>query len=269
MRDQNAAFVGSIPENYDRYLGPVLFEPYARDLSERVKVAADASLLEIACGTGVLTRILRNSLPSTAKLVSTDLNEAMMQIAAKKFRPDELIEFKQADAAQLPFADNSFDTVVCQFGFMFVPDKKAALAEAHRVLVPDGSLVFSVWDRIEYNELAWIAHQTIAKFFASDPPLFYETPFSMHDTEEIVALLEAADFRELNIALLKLVSTASSSPEVARGLVRGNPVITAIEERALASVSEIERAVAAQVASRCGDNPVKAQMQAFVCECVA
>lgn len=267
MTDQNAAFVGSIPENYDRYLGPVLFEPYARDLAERVKAADGASILEIACGTGILTRILRDRLPPTSKLVATDLNLEMMQFAAKKFRGKQNVVFKQADAAALPFLNNSFDAVLCQFGLMFFPDKKLALAEVHRVLIPGGSFIFNVWDAMEFNELAWIAHTTIAKFFDREPPLFYETPCGMHDTEEIVALLEAAGFAELDISLLKLPSISSSAKEVARGLIRGNPVILAIEERALADVTEIERTVTAEVAARCGD-PVKARMQAFVCECI-
>ena len=268
MTDQNVAFVGSIPENYDRYLGPALFEPYAFDLAERVKVSDNASVLEIACGTGILTRILRNRLPATAKLVATDLNDAMMQFAAKKFRAEENISFKQADATALPFPVSSFDAVVCQFGLMFVPDKKGALDEARRVLIPGGSFVFNVWDAIEFNELAWIAHTTIAKFFDRDPPMFYQTPFGMHDTEEIVALLEDAGFQELDISLLKLPSISSSANEVAQGLIRGNPVIMAIEERASSGAAEIERAVAAEVAARCGDMPVKARMQAFVCKCL-
>jgi ubiquinone/menaquinone biosynthesis C-methylase UbiE len=119
MSDQHTAFVGSIPENYDRYLGPCLFEPYALDLVQRVQVPEGASVLEIACGTGIVTRHLRDRLPKSARLVATDLNQAMLDYASRKFAPDDGVEWKQADATSLPFADESFDAVVCQFALMF------------------------------------------------------------------------------------------------------------------------------------------------------
>src|SRR5688500_15606095 len=115
MPINNTAFVGSIPENYDRYLGPVLFEPYAKDLVERVNVPEEGSLLEVACGTGIVTRHLRDRLRPSVKIVATDLNEAMINFAAQKFRSDENIEWKPADALDLPFDEASFDAVVCQF----------------------------------------------------------------------------------------------------------------------------------------------------------
>ena len=118
MSDQHVAFVGSIPENYDRYLGPWLFEPFALDLVRRVQVSEGASVLEIACGTGIVTRQLRDSLPESARLIATDLNEAMLGYAAIKFGPNDKVELRQADATSLPFSDKSFDAVVCQFGVM-------------------------------------------------------------------------------------------------------------------------------------------------------
>ena len=148
------AFVGSIPENYDRYLGAVLFEPYARDLVERVKVSDGGSLLEVACGTGIVTRRLRDRLPAGAQIVATDLNEAMINYASQKFRAGENIEWRPANALDLPFADQTFDTVICQFGLMFFPDKQKGVNETFRVLKPNGQFIFNVWDAIEKVDLA-------------------------------------------------------------------------------------------------------------------
>ncbi len=134
MEEKNARFDGSIPENYDHYLGSVLFEPYAVDLAGRLDPETTANVLELACGTGILTRQLRRRLSASSRLVATDLNDPMLQYARAKSDQNEGIEWKQADASALPFPDGSFDLVVCQFGLMFVPDKFAALREMHRVL---------------------------------------------------------------------------------------------------------------------------------------
>lgn len=262
--EQHTAFIGSIPEHYDRYLGPALFEPYAADLVTRVKVTTGGSVLELACGTGILTRRLRNSLPPKVRLVATDLNQAMIDYAARKFPAAEAIEWRQADASNLPFPDESFDAVVCQFGFMFVPDKQKAFQEAYRVLRPAGRLLFNVWDAIEHNDLACIAHQTIAGFFARDPPRFYEVPFSLHDPQEITSLLATAHFTDLELLLLALPCMSPSALEAAAGLVRGNPVIAAIDERLPGEAPRIIGAVANEIAAKYGDKPVRCRMQAYI-----
>ena len=268
MSDNNAAFVGAIPENYDRYLGPVLFEPYAADLVTRLNLPKNAAVLELACGTGIVTRHLRAQLAPRVKIVATDLNDAMLAYARRKFDNSETIEWKQADATNLPFADQSFDAVVCQLGLMFFPDKEKAMRETYRVLKPGGVFVFNVWDAIEHNDLQHIAHTIISRFFDDNPPDFYQIPFSFHDSEVIRSLLSAAGFRHIQSSLVSLKATAASVTDLARGLVHGNPVISAIRERDESSIPAIEAAVAAAVAVQCGDSPVQAKMQALICSAV-
>src|SRR5437870_6017489 len=229
MPDGNAAFVGDIPENYDRYLGPVLFQPYAADLVARLD--SPENVLELACGTGIVTRQLRKRLTLGAKIVATDLNEAMLSYAKQKFESSETIEWKQADATDLPFADQSFDAVLCQFGVMFFPDKEQAAREAFRVLKRGGGFLFNVWDAIEESELPLIAHTIISRFFDDNPPNFYEIPFSFHDEDKIRELLSAAAFRNIQTSVIPMTAVASSAREVTRGLVHGNPVIAAIRDR--------------------------------------
>ena len=119
--DRNVLFQGAIPENYDRYLGPAFFEPFAKDIVARLKSTPLKNVLEIACGTGIVTRALRDALSPPVRIVATDLNIAMLEWAQKKFRADENIEWREADATALPLSDEMFDAVVCQFGFTFVP----------------------------------------------------------------------------------------------------------------------------------------------------
>jgi SAM-dependent methyltransferase len=115
MSDDATGFVGSIPEYYDRGLGPIIFADYAEHTARLVAGYAPSRVLETGAGTGIVTRRLRDLLPATTRLIATDLNPPMLEVARKKFRPDEPIEFQHADAMALPFADASFDAVVCQF----------------------------------------------------------------------------------------------------------------------------------------------------------
>ena len=178
----DSGFAGSIPQLYDTYLVPLIFEPYAADLAQRLRARSVTRVLEIAAGTGVVTRALASALPASVSIVATDLNQAMLDRAAAvgTARP---VEWRQADAMQLPFADGAFDAVVCQFGVMFFPDKAKAFAEARRVLKPGGVFIFNVWDRIEDNEFADVVTTALAPVFPADPPRFLaRTPHGYHDT---------------------------------------------------------------------------------------
>src|SRR5947208_1317678 len=121
MLESDKLFAGSIPENYDRYMVPLIFEPYAVDLARRVGELAPGAVLEVAAGTGVVTRVLAPKLPDGARYVVTDLNQAMLDYAESQQGPDGRIEWRQADAMALPFEDGAFEVVCCQFGAMFFP----------------------------------------------------------------------------------------------------------------------------------------------------
>jgi ubiquinone/menaquinone biosynthesis C-methylase UbiE len=266
MENKNAQFAGTIPAAYDRYLGPILFQPYAEDLAARLKVDANGSVLELACGTGILTRILRDRLPATTRLVATDLNEPMIRNAAEKFRQGEAVEWQQVDASSLPFDDESFDAVVCQFGIMFLPDKMLGAREAHRVLKPGGVFLFNVWDSMEHNHLGRIAHETITGFFEKDPPAFYQVPFGYHDQGEIKRVLENAGFRDIRLDIVAKVGGASRPEDAAQGLVHGNPVAVAITERDPSLLPVITKAVADALKKEFGEASLRAPMQAIVGE---
>jgi ubiquinone/menaquinone biosynthesis C-methylase UbiE len=256
MADEHTVFAGDIPQNYDRYLGPIFFEPHAGELCRRLDVrGADAAVLEIACGTGIVTRKLRDTLTSTARLVATDLNEPMLEFARRKFGADERVQCQQADAMSLPFADGEFDAVVCQFGLMFVPDRLQALREARRVLRTDGQLLLSVWDEIELNDFCWRAHKTIVRFFPADPPLFYEVPFSLHDREQMRQWLEEAGFREIEAEQMQFDSIATSAETAAQGLIFGNPVGGAIKERDPALLPRVVKALTCDIEREFGSPP--------------
>jgi ubiquinone/menaquinone biosynthesis C-methylase UbiE len=261
--DRNVLFQGAVPENYDRYLGPVIFEPWAEDLVLRLAGKKYERVLEIACGTGIVTRRLRDALPATTEIVATDLNSDMFQFAKPKFGKNENVIWQQADASALPFPNSSFDAALCQFDVMFVPDKAAAMRESYRVLRGGGVFLFNVWASFDANPFVQIAHATIASFFDRDPPSFYKIPFGFHDSTVIRKLLQDAGFQKIESFSETKSCRSGFATEFATGLVRGNPVATEATERGVDPENLID-AIAKRIAERFGDAPTESTMRAIV-----
>ena len=228
MASIDVRFSGSVPANYEQYLVPLLFRPYAEELARRAAEIAPRRILETAAGTGVVTAALAAALPD-AEIVATDLNQAMLDVAAERAAAPH-VSFRQADALELPFDDGSFDLVACQFGAMFYPDKVKGNAEARRVLRDGGAYLLAIWDRIERNPMSNLAHQTLQRLFPDNPPLFMvRGPFSYHDPAWIERDLAAAGFTNVRIDTVELTSRSGSAADAARGLCYGSPMRVELE----------------------------------------
>jgi ubiquinone/menaquinone biosynthesis C-methylase UbiE len=264
MAESDKVFAGSIPELYDRLLVPLIFEPYARDLAERVAQTSPSRVLETAAGTGVVTRALAARLPAHATITASDLNQPMLDRAATRLR-DDRIAWRQADALALPFADQGFDAVACQFGVMFFPDKGRGYAEARRVLKPQGRFLFNVWGAIADNEFADLVTEAVAGLFPADPPRFLaRTPHGYHDVKQIRADLAAAGFASSTVETVDAVSRAASPRDVAVAFCQGTPLRNDIETRAAARLEEATQAAAAALARRYGSGPLEGRIRAHV-----
>ena len=218
-------FAGSIPEVYERFLVPLIFESYALDLARRLAKTKPGAVLETAAGTGVLTRAIASALPAPARLTATDLNQPMLDHAKSRQPADSRIEWRQADALALPFEDRSFDAVACQFGVMFFPDKAQGYREARRVLKPGGHFFFSVWDRIEENDFADTVTQALAAVFPQDPPRFLaRTPHGYHDEKQILQELKAVGFANVSFDAVDARSKASVAARSCGCLLPGDSV---------------------------------------------
>ena len=233
MHDTTAArFTGAIPDHYERALGPVIFADYAADIACRAAASSPERVLETAAGTGIVTRHLRNLLPTGSWLTATDLNEAMLDIARAKFRPGEQVTFMPADATELPFPESAFDAVVCQYGVMFFPDKARSHREVHRVLARNGHYVFNVWDSHAHNAFGRLAYETAARFYPDDPPQFFQVPFGYHSIDAIKASLIDAGFTDIEATVVRLEKQVADPALFARGLIYGTPLIEQIRTRA-------------------------------------
>jgi SAM-dependent methyltransferase len=263
--DTDTAFAGSIPKLYEEYLVPLIFEPYAVDLVNRVASRSPARVLEIAAGTGVVTRKLAANLPQTTSIIATDLNQPMIDQACETgtARP---VHWRQADAMQLPFENSMFDNVLCQFGVMFFPDKSKAFAEARRVLRPGGVFIFSVWDRIEENEFADTVSTALESHFLDDPPRFMaRTPHGYFDLTRIARDLKAGGFEAApQFSTVAARSRAKSALIPAVALCQGTPLRSELEARGVSRLAEATSVAAAALVQRFGLGPVDGKIQAHV-----
>ena len=263
--DNDRVFAGSIPVIYERYLVPLIFEPYAVDMAQRVAARKPARVLEIAAGTGVVTRQLASVLPEDVTILATDLNQAMLDVAAAAgtARP---VEWRQADAMELPFGDGEFDIVVCQFGVMFFPDKPKAFAEVRRVLRPGGVFLFNAWDRIEDNELVHTVSTMLASLFPEDPPRFMErSPHGYHDPAAMARDLKDGGFSASPDIQTVAARAKAASPEIAAtAYLQGSPLRGEIEARGKLTLDEATDAAARAIVRKFGPGPLDTRIQAYV-----
>ena len=265
MADTDKVFAGSIPKLYETHLVPLIFEPYAADLAKRLSPRRLHRILEVAAGTGVVTRALAAALPESAAIVATDLNQAMLDQAVSMGtrRP---VEWRQADALQLPFADGAFDAVVCQFGVMFFPDKPKAFAEARRVLGPGGVFLFNVWDRIAENEFADTVTTALESVFPQDPPRFMaRIPHGYHDPRTIERDLAGGGFSAPPAIDTVAARSRAASPRMpAIAYCQGTPLRSEIEARDPARLGEATDVAARAIARRFGQGAVDGKIQAHI-----
>jgi ubiquinone/menaquinone biosynthesis C-methylase UbiE len=263
--ESDMVFAGFVPKLYETHLVPLVFKPYAGELAQRVAARSPSNVLEIAAGTEVVTRALASALPGDVPIVATDLNEGMLE-QARSIGTSRPVEWRQADAMQLPFPDESFDAVVCGFGVMFFPEKAKAFAEVRRILRPDGVFVFSSWDRIAENEFVDTVTRSLEPLFPEDPPRFHaRVPHGYHDPATIQQDLAAAGFTaEPQIETVTARSEARSPRVAAMAYCQGTPLRDEIEERDASLLSDATVAATKALTERFGKGHISGKIQAFV-----
>ncbi len=265
MPDTDKLFAGSIPGLYETHLVPLIFRVYADDLASRLEALSPSRVLELAAGTGVVTRAVAMATTEKTAIVATDLNQAMID-HARTVGTARPVEWRQADAMRLPFEDGAFDAVVCQFGVMFFPDRGRAYAEARRVLGTGGHLLFSVWDRIEENEFADVVTTALESVFPDDPPRFLaRTPHGYYDRALIERdLVEGGFVEPARFETVTARSRATAPSSVAIAYCQGTPLRNEIEARDPSRLAEATTVAGEALAKRFGRGAIEGKIQAHV-----
>ena len=260
-----SVFTGSIPNHYDQFLGPMFFEDYAIEVASRIELMSVQVALELCCGTGRVTNHIRKALPTSAKLVASDISPDMLAVANEKLGTLNT-DWQIIDFQKIPFDDSSFDLVVCCFGYMFAEDKVKAFAESLRVLRPGGMLLMSTWGELEHNEASHVFRKTVKKFFGDSLPETYKIPYSMSNPDAIKDQLLHAGFSKVMTDTVKKNSVCASAKEAAYGLVQGGSLYNEIMKRNPTWVEEIKSIVETELAEKYGVAPMIAPMQAIICQ---
>lgn len=265
MTASTSIFAGGVPANYDKYMVPMIFVPYAEEVAGRLRQLQPMDVLEIAAGTGVVTRAMAAALGPDVRITATDLSQPMLDTAMARQAADDRITWKQADGQELPFGDGQFDAVVCQFGVMFFPDKVKGYSEARRVLRPGGHYIAAVWDRIENNDFISVVNKRLGELFPDNPPRFMERlPHGYWDLDRIGTELKAAGFSSVAFDSVERVSHAASALDATSGYCMGSPLGGEIEQLAPGRLAEITREAADALEQRFGKGPIEGKIRAHI-----
>lgn len=259
----NPVFTASMPEYYDTHLGPSKFDAVGAELVKRVPAHPQGALLELACGTGLVTRRLRERLDPSLRVVATDISKPMLDYARGKYAGVAGIDWREADAMNLPFGDAEFGAVACALGAMFMPDKVAFFREARRVLKPGGAFAFSVWDRLEENLQDRIATEVIAGLFPDENDVAFLTPFTMHDMGLVRAQLEEAGYGGVRSENVRFTFDHVSARTIAVGQMRGTPRGLLLEKKGF-SLDEVADKIADALSHAGGADPFRGRGSVFI-----
>jgi ubiquinone/menaquinone biosynthesis C-methylase UbiE len=264
----NTAFAGLVPANYDKYLGPVLFEPYALDLYERMIEDNAGDILEIACGTGRLTSYLVKMTKGKARITATDLNADMIEHAKTLVKSDK-VEWIVADAQDLPFREGSFDHIVCQYGVMFFPDKLKAFKEVFRVLKDNGRFLFNTWHNLEHNPRINCMKEAMDEIFGEEAPDFYQKgPYSFFNPKEIKKLLSEAGFGNIQVELVKKTAHYEKTDQLVKGFLDGSPLGGYLKTKKPEVQQQVRNRIEEKLKEQEKEFGNKVPMQAYVCEAI-
>jgi ubiquinone/menaquinone biosynthesis C-methylase UbiE len=230
-------------EVYERQLVPVMLAPWAPKLIDLAEVKPGQHVLDVACGTGVVTRLAAERAGSAGRVMGLDINPDMLSVA-RRLAPvgGGTVEWLEASALEIPLPDASFHVVLCQHGLQQFPDRPKALREMRRVLVPGGRLGVCVWSRIEGSPGMAALAEALQRHVGAEAAANRRAPFALGDPVQLRALVEDAGFRDIDIRTMVETAHFSSPDALVTYQLAATPLST------LGTVTEeAQRAVARDV----------------------
>ncbi|WP_416886642.1 class I SAM-dependent methyltransferase [Marinospirillum sp.] len=192
----------SAPEAYEAYLVPPMFAPWAERLLDRATAREGERVLDVACGTGIVARRAAPRVGAEGTVVGLDVNEGMLAEAKANAPAGEPgIEWRQGDAANLPFDDGNFDVVCCQQALQFFDDPAAALGEIHRVLAPGGRAALSVWRPLEYNPGYVVLADALERHVSDEAAAMMRSPFPAWELDDLREIADETAFDEPTVSI--------------------------------------------------------------------
>lgn len=245
-------FTSKDAENYDLYLGPVLFEPYGQYLASQIETTGLSSVAELACGTGRVSRHVSRVLPANAKFWATDISSDMLDIAKGRTDNDK-IHYRTEDIQNLSFADNSFDLVICQFGMMFLPDKQRGFNEISRILKPGGKLMCFTWDSTTHNPMfKLLINDLMLPYFEGENTDRFFVPFSLYDQQQLATWLEKAGFSTIKTETIRLNSGQATLEQIETGFYLLHPLGKAVRDKDPAAFEVLRKKFRQEIEKRYG-----------------
>jgi SAM-dependent methyltransferase len=264
MVKEGIKFSGEDSVNYEKYLGPLLFEPSALEFISHLGTKDIQSVLEVSCGTGRLTSHLRDYFPATTKIIASDISPDMLGLAKEKMK-DSSVEFQLANAQSLPFPDDSFDLVLNQYGLMFLPDKQKGFNEAFRVLKPGGRFIFATWDSSENIPLFHLIFNVmvIPQFREEDTSRF-QTPFILHNAAALNDYLTKAGFVQNNVFPIEFKSGKSSAENIVNGYFLKHALGRELANKNPEAVAPLAKEIHQGIVAEFGENDIVVDLKAFI-----
>ena len=234
---------GNAAENYERYFVPTIGTAFAEALLDEAGLLLGERVLDIACGTGIVTRLAAERVGPKGSLAGVDFNPAMLAVARSLPSADTAIEWHEASAESLPLDNDSFDVVVSSLGLQFVADKPAALSEMRRVLAPDGRLAIATGGPTP--PLFAILEQALARHVKPEAVGFMRAVFSLYEPKEIETLTTGAGFRDTEVRSKDLTIPLGAPGDFLWRYVHSTPLAAAVAEIDDEARAALERDVVA------------------------
>jgi len=244
-------------ENYERFFVPAIGAPLAAELIEIAGLRAGERVLDVACGTGVVTRLAAKRVGADGKVAGLDLNPGMLAVARSVTPSNMPVQWYEASAESLPLPDGSFDVVLCQLGLQFVPDKTVALEEMRRVLRPGGRVIMNVPGPV--GSLFVVADEAFARHLGQEAAGFLRMVFSLNDTREIEKLIRGAGFRDVDVRRDTKVLRLPPPAEFLWQYVQSTPLVAAAEQAGKERRAALERDVVTKWRQFADDRGLKYQ----------